>query len=112
MLGQPSPPILGSGAPAKDGSHTGEPLPIPLPCSWRVDLRDQLLGPRLGGGLNINGQMYAARLGVLSALFPQRTRGAVRCIGVISAVDGVADLVPTGFQINIGISLSFEDYSP
>jgi hypothetical protein len=50
---------------AKDWCHHGEPLTIYLPCFWRVDLRDHLLGHRLVGGRNIDGQMFAARLGVL-----------------------------------------------
>jgi hypothetical protein len=83
---------------AKDWFHNGEPLTISLPCLWRVDLCDHLLGQRRVGGLNIDGQMFAARLGVLSALCPKRTRVAVRCICFISAVDVVSDLVPTGFQ--------------
>jgi hypothetical protein len=50
---------------AKDWFHNGEPLTIDLPCLWRVDLCEHLLGQRRAGGLNRDGQMFAARLGVL-----------------------------------------------
>jgi hypothetical protein len=50
---------------AKDWFHNGEPLTIYLPCLWRVDLCDHLLGQRRVGGLNRDGQVFAARLGVL-----------------------------------------------
>jgi hypothetical protein len=61
---QPISSLLGADI-AKDWFHNGEPLTIYLPCFWRVDLRDHRLGQRLVGGLNIDGQMFAARLGVL-----------------------------------------------
>lgn len=99
---QPISSLLGTDM-AKDWFHNGEPLTIDLPCCWRVDLRDHRLGQRLVGGLHRDGQIFAARLGVVSAFFPQRTRVAVHLLCFISAVDVVANLVPTGCQ--------FEDFS-
>jgi hypothetical protein len=95
-------PRLGADVP-QDGCHHGEPLTIFLPCLWRVDLGDHRLGPRRVGGLTLDGQLCAACLGVVYALFPKRTRMAGRFIRFISAVDGGAELGPTGVQ--------FEDLS-
>ena len=49
-------------------------------------------------GLNIDGQMFSACRGVLSTLLPKQAGVAIRFVGFISAVDIVADLVPTGVQ--------------
>lgn len=83
---------------AKAWFHNGEPLTLYLPCLWRVDLRDPLLRQRRMDGLNIDGQMFSACRGVLSTLLPKQAGVAIRFVGFISAVDIVADLVPTGVQ--------------
>jgi hypothetical protein len=79
--------------------HNSQPLAVDPPGFWRVDLRDHLLGQGLVGWLDKDGQMFAARLGVLSARFPQGTHVALCCVCCISAVEVVPNLGPTGFQL-------------
>jgi hypothetical protein len=83
---------------AKDGFHNGEPLTLYLPGFWRVDLGDHLLGQRLLGWFNVDGQMFSAGCRISHTPLSQLTYTAIRFISVVSAVDVVPDLVPTRFQ--------------
>ena len=58
-----------------------------------------LLGQGLVGGLDKDGQMVAARLGVLQTLLAQQTCIAIRFICLLSAVEVVPNFVPPGLQL-------------
>jgi hypothetical protein len=85
---------------AKDWFHHGEPLSIDLPGFWRVDLCDYLLGQRLLGRFNIEGQMFSAGCCGLHTRLAQLTCTALCFLGFVSAVDVIADLMPTRFQFS------------
>src|SRR5262245_49198707 len=90
--------LLGAKVP-KDRFYNGQAPPINRSGCGCIDFHDHLLGERLFGFPDQDGQMFSSGLRGVQTLLPEWTALAIRRVRLIPAKEIVPDLVPPGFEL-------------